>query len=156
MGSWQVTALACVLGGLSASVPLAAQSRPSVAGEWQIELTVPTTGTSAARTARGVLQLSDTLSAGRNGVGLSSPTPAFVGTYHIDFRPLRASPIGNRIRGEVSAGSHFRALLGEGYDRGEIELHGNIAADSVSGQLLIVDGENRTRSGTFTMRRQRR
>ena len=156
LGSWNVTALACMLGGLPTSTSPEVQRPSSLSGEWRIEFRLPGAGASATGIARGSLRWRDTLIAVRQNGAPSSPMSALVGTYAIDFRPIRANPIGIQIRGQVSARTQLHALVGEGYDRGEIELHGNVMGDSVSGQFLIVDGEARTRSGTFTMRRTRR
>jgi hypothetical protein len=142
----------------------AAPPASAFAGVWLIELT-RADSLPPGRLIRGTLTLRDT-SAVESRAGRQIRRDWLVGTFHIDFLPLGGgNPIGNAVDGTVGPSIDevtgdrrtigFSARLGEGYDRGEVELDGRVARGRVTGRWQQVYGEDAPMpSGQFVMRRR--
>jgi hypothetical protein len=148
------TLLAFTLAAAAILAParLSAQASP-LSGHWRIDFTTDSSSKRPPRTIRGVIQLRDTLVA-RRGDPQARTDSVLVGEYLVDFPSVGANPIGRGVGGAAEPSGKFWARLGEGYDRGEVELHGHVEGDTVVGEWIIVRGETASlQGGSFVMRR---
>ena len=155
MRLWAVAvSLASTLVAIPSMATLSRHQAPSLAGNWRIAFIGATEIGDTQRSTQGTLALHDTIVTVASDEG-ASPQHVVVGTFSVDFSPLGVDmPIGTRVVGSIETPPRMWARLGEGADRGEIELDGEFAGDSVVGRWVQV--YNRAAPlpmGQFVMRR---